>query len=185
MSEEWVGEARGDPVVIVEPDPGWPRAFERLRSRLARALGPRAVRIDHVGSTAVPGLSAKPVIDIQVSVPDVDDEDSYRRAIESLGWELTGREPHHRFFRPPADRPRTVHVHVCGSGSDWERDHLLFVGYLRAHPERAAEYSHLKKELAARYTADRTRYTDAKDAFVRETLQRAREWKAGTMRSSC
>ncbi|MGH9199023.1 MAG: GrpB family protein, partial [Acidimicrobiia bacterium] len=86
--------------------------FDEFRARLAGVLGEVAVRIDHVGSTAVPRLPAKPVIDIQVSVRDVEDEESYRDAIESLGWPLRAREQDHRFFRPPSSDERTVHVHV-------------------------------------------------------------------------
>ena len=141
--------------MIVEPDPGWTDLFEQYKAKLAYALGPVALRIDHVGSTAVPGLPAKPVIDIQVSVRDVTDESGYRPAIESVGWPLRAREPDHRFFRPPASEERSVHVHVCSAGSEWEREHLLFVAFLRAHPEQAAGYGRLKRELARRFGRDR------------------------------
>jgi GrpB-like predicted nucleotidyltransferase (UPF0157 family) len=143
-------------------------------------LGEFALRIDHVGSTAVPGLPAKPVIDIQVSVTDISDEDSYRPAIESLGLPLRGREPDHRFFRPSAGSPRTVHVHVCGAGSRWERQHLLFVDYLREQPKRAREYAQLKLGLAGRFRSDRTRYTEGKNEFIEETLRMADVWAANT-----
>ncbi|CAN5660409.1 hypothetical protein BH24ACT26_BH24ACT26_01290 [soil metagenome] len=173
---EWFGEPIRDPVVISEPDPRWAQLFERYRTRLAEALGPAALRIDHVGSTAVPNLASKPVIDIQVSVADVEDEDSYRPAIESLGWPPRAREPDHRFFRLPASEKRFVHVHVCSAGSKWERDHLLFVAYLRTHPDRAAAYATLKGELAARFGSERESYTNAKDGFIAETLSEAEVW---------
>jgi GrpB-like predicted nucleotidyltransferase (UPF0157 family) len=98
---EWFGEPRRDPVVLLDYHSNWPRLFERYKAKLREALGPVALRIDHVGSTAVSGLSAKPVIDIRVSAPDVTDEDAYRSAIEELGWPLRAREIDHRFFRPP------------------------------------------------------------------------------------
>ena len=177
---EWLGEAKGDPVVIVEPDPHWPELFEQYKSKLEESLGSTAVRVDHVGSTAVADLPAKPVIDIQVSVRDIADEDTYRPAIESLGWPLRAREPEHRFFRPRASEERSVHVHVCSAGSDWERQHLLFVEYLRAHPEHAAEYAQLKRELARRVASDRVRYTDAKDDFIQHVLELAEDWATRT-----
>jgi GrpB-like predicted nucleotidyltransferase (UPF0157 family) len=105
--------------------------------RLHKALAPLEVRIEHDGSTAVPGLSAKPVIDLQVSVPSIADKNGYRPALESLGLVLRARAPDDRFFRPTASAPRTVHVHVCERGSAWERDHILFRDLLRVHPSAA------------------------------------------------
>ena len=133
-----VGEDRSsDAIEVVDYDPAWPARFEAMRARLAEALGPVAVRIDHVGSTAVPGLSAKPVIDIQVSVPDVEDEAAYRDVIEGQGFLSRMMESHHHYFRPPPGLPREYQVHVCSVGSDWECVHLLFRDYLRADPGRA------------------------------------------------
>jgi GrpB-like predicted nucleotidyltransferase (UPF0157 family) len=177
---ELFGEAKGDRVVIAEADPRWTDLFEYYKSKLASALGSTAIRIDHVGSTAIAGLPAKPVIDIQVSVNDVTDEDRYRSAIESLGWPLRARESDHRFFRPPASEERSVHVHVCSAGSDWERRHLLFVAYLSANPEHAAQYAELKRELAQRFGRNRVAYTNAKDDFIVETLRLADDWAART-----
>jgi GrpB-like predicted nucleotidyltransferase (UPF0157 family) len=177
---EWFGEPIGDPVILTDPDPRWPLLFDRFRLHLLEVLGEVALRIDQVGSTAVPGLPAKPVIDIQVSVADISDEDSYRPAIESLGLPLRGRESDHRFFRPPAGSPRTVHVHVCAAGSRWERQHLLFVHYLREQPKRAREYAQLKLGLADHYRSDRTRYTEGKNEFIEETLRMAEGWAANT-----
>jgi GrpB-like predicted nucleotidyltransferase (UPF0157 family) len=173
---QWFGDPIRDPVVISEADPRWAALFGRYRARLVDALGPAALRIDHVGSTAVPDLAAKPIIDIQVSVSDVAAEDDYRPAIESLGWPMRAREPEHRFFRPPATVPRSVHVHVCSAGSQWERNHLLFVAYLRAHRQTASAYAGLKQELATRYGNDRAGYTNAKDAFIAKTLAEAEAW---------
>ena len=177
---EWFGEPRRDPVVVVYSDPEWGGLYEQYRTKLANPLGPVALRINHVGSTAIRGLPAKPVIDIQVSVSDVTNEDSYRPAIESLGWPLRAREPDHRFFRPPATEERFVHVHVCSAGSGWEHRHLLFVAYLRAHPEHTARYARLKHDLAQRFGADRQGYTDAKNDFIAETLALADAWVART-----
>jgi GrpB-like predicted nucleotidyltransferase (UPF0157 family) len=177
---EYLGEPKRDPVEIVDADPAWAGEFEDLRSHLASVLGRTAIRIDHVGSTAVPGLASKPVIDVQVSVRDITDEESYRRQIESLDLPLRIRELEHRFFRPPNDQLRSVHVHVCQSGSKWERDHLLFVAYLRAHPEQVRTYEKRKRELAHTFATDRVRYTEAKSDFIDATLKAAEEWATRT-----
>ena len=175
------GTPSGQPVTLSEPDSAWSARFAGVRDRLMRALGDAVVRVDHVGSTSIPGIVAKPIIDVQVSVPDIEDEDAYRPAIESLGWPMRSREPGHRYFRDPSDQPRRVQVHVCQAGSEWERDHLLFRDYLRAHPVRAAQYGELKRALAPVYgTSDRVGYTEAKTPFIRETVRLAEEWAART-----
>ena len=168
---EFAGATRADPVEVEPYDPAWATVFERWRERLAGALGKTAVRIEHVGSTAVPGLVAKPVIDIQVSVPDVDDDQAYVPAIESVGVSFRFREQGHRYFRP-ATGPRTVHVHVCRAGGEWEREHLRFRDLLRADPVLREAYGALKLELARRYRDDRLAYTDAKTAFILDALDR-------------
>jgi GrpB-like predicted nucleotidyltransferase (UPF0157 family) len=134
------------------------------------------VRIDHIGSTAVDGIPAKPVIDIQISVPDLQAEDEYRPIIEGLGWPMLAREADHLFFRPADGHPRIAHLHVCESGSAWERAHLLFRDYLRAHPDRAQDYAALKRRLAATVGHDRPVYSRSKDPFIAETLAEAEEW---------
>jgi GrpB-like predicted nucleotidyltransferase (UPF0157 family) len=170
----------GDPIAIAAYDRAWPGRYEEMRARLEEALGPVAVRIEHVGSTAIPGLAAKPVIDIQVSVADVDDEDAFKAPIEGLGFLLRWVEPGHRYFRPPPGLPRDYQLHVCSVGSEWERVHLLFRDYLRAHPDVAARYEALKRELAARHTDGRVAYNDAKAPFIDATVKRAAEWAART-----
>ena len=170
---EFAGRPRGDPVEVVPYDPTWPDRYEQWRQRLAAAFGEAAVRIDHVGSTAVPGLAAKPVIDIQVGVADVEEEAAYVPGIESLGVALRFREPGHRYFRPPAGRPRDVQIHVCGAGSAWECEHLRFRDLLLADPELAERYGRLKLELCARYRDDRLAYTDAKTVFILDALDLA------------
>jgi GrpB-like predicted nucleotidyltransferase (UPF0157 family) len=175
-SMELVGESHGAPVVVVPPDPVWIDRFRRTRDAIAGALGETALRIEHVGSTAVPGLAAKPIIDVQVSVPDVADEGAYAPALAALGWPLRMREEDHRFFRDPAGVPRATHVHVCPLGSEWEARHLLFRDYLRAHPERTAAYGALKLALAERYRLDGVAYTEAKGPFIEETLAMADRW---------
>jgi GrpB-like predicted nucleotidyltransferase (UPF0157 family) len=174
------GEPTGEPVVLESWNPAWATEFEGLRSGLAIALGQVAVRIDHIGSTAVTGLDAKPTIDIQIGVPDVQAEDAFRPAIESLGFPMRSREPGHCYFRTPKGAARRVQIHVCTVGSDWEREHLLFRDYLRAQPETARRYAALKRELAIRYAGDRIAYTEAKSPFIRGVVADAERWAEAT-----
>jgi GrpB-like predicted nucleotidyltransferase (UPF0157 family) len=175
---EFLDRASLDPVVIVDYSASWQETFEEWRDRLREALGTTARRIEHIGSTAVPGLAAKPVVDVQVSVPDVADEPSYLPQIEALGLPLRVREPDHRYFRAPGER-RVVQVHVCRAGGAWERDHLLFRDFLRAHPDTAAAYARLKAELARRFRNDRLGYTEGKSSFILTVLDGARRWARG------
>jgi GrpB-like predicted nucleotidyltransferase (UPF0157 family) len=174
------GSSGGDPVEVVPFDEAWAVSFEAWRSRLAGALGAVALRIEHVGSTAVPGLPAKPVVDVQVSVSDTGDEAAYRGTIEGLGLPLRAREPGHRYFRPAPGVPRDVQVHVCDAGGAWERAHLLFRDYLRADPATRDAYGDLKRSLAVRYRDDRVAYNEAKTSFVLDALERAEEWAERT-----
>jgi GrpB-like predicted nucleotidyltransferase (UPF0157 family) len=166
----------GDPHEVISYDPGWAGLFTAWRDRLTAVLGKQPVRIEHVGSTAVPGLAAKPIIDTQVSVPDLDDEESYLTALESAGLVLRLRESGHRFLWPPQSTTRDAHIHVCGIGGSWERDHLLFRDYLRSHPEVRARYAMLKQDLISRWRHDRSAYGAAKTAFVLDTLESANLW---------
>jgi GrpB-like predicted nucleotidyltransferase (UPF0157 family) len=167
-----------DPIEVVPYDPAWIDRFAAYRRRLADELGSVAVRIEHVGSTAVPGLAAKPIVDIQVSVDDLEDEGSYVPGIGHAAAELRSRDTRHRYFRPAGDRPRDVQVHVCEAGSDWERNHLLYRDYLRANAAVRDAYASLKLELAATYRDDRLAYADAKSAFILDALDDARAWAA-------
>jgi GrpB-like predicted nucleotidyltransferase (UPF0157 family) len=171
-----LGSSRPDPIDVVPWDPEWPNRFSELRDRLKAALGELAVRIDHVGSTSIAGIPAKPVIDVQVSVPDVEDTDAYRTQIESLGFGLRYIEAGHRYFRPPPGFPRDYQVHVCQIGSDWERVHLLFRDYLRSHPQVAAEYGRMKLRLADRHRNARIQYNDEKGPFINAVVAAAEDW---------
>jgi GrpB-like predicted nucleotidyltransferase (UPF0157 family) len=170
----------GDPHEVTAYDSAWQERFVTWRDRLTTVLGPAATRIDHVGSTAVPGLAAKPVIDIQVSVHNIADEHSYLPLLQSAGLILRLRENGHLFLWPPPEMPRTVHVHVCASGSSWERNHLLFRDYLRTHPAAAARYATVKQDLIVRWHDDRMAYGEAKTAFVLDTLDAAIRWAETT-----
>src|SRR5262249_58011028 len=113
------------------------------------------------GSTSVPGLAAKPIVDIQVSVADLGGEPRYVPSLQAIGLVLRSRDELHRYLRPPAGRPRQVHVHVCAAGGQWERDHLLFRDYLRAHPATCPRYAEAKQANARRWSHDRQDSTEA------------------------
>ena len=185
MARTWPGftvaegsERPAEPLVVVDHDPAWSRAYECWRQRLAAALGATALRIEHVGSTSVPGLVAKPIVDIQVSVADPGDEPGYVPALRTIGLVLRSRDDLHRFFRPPAGQPRGVHVHVCAAGGQWEHDHLLFRDYLRAHPAAARRYAAVKRAAVRRWSDDSWAYTDAKSVVVLDLLDQAEAWAA-------
>lgn len=172
-----------DAIEIVTYDPDWPQAFAAERDRIAAALGALALRIDHHGSTSVPGLAAKPVIDIQVSVASLEPIASYERGLVGLGYVHV---PHPDdafcpFFHRPQTWPHTHHVHVVRAGGDEERRTLAFRDHLRQHPDVARSYEALKRDLAARHDASDSRaqqaYADAKTEFVTRITERAlREW---------
>jgi GrpB-like predicted nucleotidyltransferase (UPF0157 family) len=161
-------------VELVDYDERWPARFASWQERIIGVL-PDA-HVEHVGSTAVPGLPAKPTIDIQVSVAQLDNEDAYVPALESLELRLRSRDDLHRYFRPPAPQPRSVHVHVCERGSRWERDHPLFRDYLRAHAAARDEYARTKRAAAREWADDRIAYTDAKAGTILAIMQAAEAW---------
>lgn len=137
------------PVVIVEHDPAWHTHFTTLADRIRSALGPLALTVEHVGSTSVPGLAAKPVIDIDLTVADPADESAYRGALEAAGFVLVVREPgwhEHRCFR--LDAP-AANLHVFGPGCPETIRHRMFRDWLRIHPEDRALYREAKEAAAA------------------------------------
>ncbi len=167
-------------ITIQEYDPRWAAEFERERARLQAALGPTAIRIEHHGSTAVPGLAAKPIVDIQISVAALQPMEAYAAALRSCGYVHLPHADDVRcsFFHRPGEWPHTHHVHVVESGSEEERHTLTFRDYLRGHPDAAREYEAMKRDLAERFdgrAADsREAYAAAKSAFVESILRRAR-----------
>jgi GrpB-like predicted nucleotidyltransferase (UPF0157 family) len=168
------------PLVVHDYDPAWQQTYTTWRSRIAAALGAAALAVEHVGSTSVPGLAAKPIVDIQVSVADLTDETRYLPQLAGVGLALRSRDDLHRYFRPPADQPRDVHVHVCGAGSQWEHDHLLFRDYLRAHPAACRRYAEAKRANVRRWSDDGWAYTEAKTGVVLDILEDAADWARAT-----
>ena len=162
------------PVIIVDYDPHWPDLFEELRAPVVAAMGDLIVIVEHVGSTAVPGLAAKPIIDMDVVVPsDADISEAIGR-LATLGYVHRGDLgiPGREAFISPAGKPRH-HLYVCALGSEELRRHRSFRDHLLTHPEDATAYGALKKAAALRFAEDRAAYTEAKTGFVEAVLQRA------------
>lgn len=158
------------PIQIVDYDESWPARFEAEAARLRETLGDLAVRIDHVGSTSVPGLAAKPVVDIQISVPDVTDLDAYAEPLRRLGYEYVPDPDFmdYPFFGWPRGRlDREVHLHVCQAGTEMERRHLAFRDRLRSDVAERDAYAALKRELAMKHGNDIEGYVNDKDAFIK------------------
>jgi putative glutamine amidotransferase len=166
---------RGREYGLVEYDPAWPSMFEDEAARIRAALGDVAVGIEHVGSTAVPGLAAKPVIDIQVSVDAMVPRERFVAPLVALGYEFVTdpTDTEHEYFKKETNGVRTHQIHVCPAGSEWERRHLAFRDHLRASPNDAARYSELKRRLAAEHPRDIMTYIDGKTPFIREIEERA------------
>jgi GrpB-like predicted nucleotidyltransferase (UPF0157 family) len=163
------------PAVVVAYDPRWPAVFEVLKARADAALAGIAHVTEHVGSTAVPGLDAKPIIDIDVVVPAPGPVGPAVDALIRAGWDhegdlgIAGREA----FAPPAGLAYH-HLYVVVAGSKPHRDHVDLRDYLRAHPGEAASYARLKHSLADLLLTDRVAYTDGKAELITEFLRRAR-----------
>lgn len=160
-----------EPIVVVDPDPGWPAHFEQLAGPVRAALADLGARVDHVGSTAVPGLAAKPVIDLDVVMPSPDAVRSAIERLRGLGYVYQGDKgiPGREAFLWPPGAPRH-HLYVVAAGSPPHERHIRFRDRLRASPELAAEYAALKRELAARFADDRLGYNEAKTDFVERVL---------------
>ncbi len=175
--ERWSNADQDDPVEIHPPDPSWPARFEAEAAAIRSVLGERfTYAVHHVGSTAVPGLAAKPIIDIVLEVADRACWASLVEPFQGLGyvyWD-TNPDTSKMFFvkgKPPFGTGRTHHLHV--HTPDAVADILRFRDHLIAHPEEAARYEALKRELAARFPKDRDGYTKAKREFVHAVLRDA------------
>ena len=156
--------------------------YEHEKAEILEVIGNIIVAIEHIGSTAVPGLAAKPIIDIMVAVRKLEDAKSCIQPLQTITYEylpeLEAEMPDRRFFRKGPRGAGTHHLHMVEIGSDfWER-HLLFRDYLRVHPEAAQQYSQLKKELAPKFGSDRDAYTDAKTNFIESVVATARLGRA-------
>lgn len=169
-------------------NPQWPAEFERIRAHLGQILGPLAMRIDHIGSTSVPGLGAKDIIDIQITVAALADEITMR--MQDAGYQPylgfardhvpDGEDPNPElwkkmfFNRPPGQRRCNIHVRIAGNPN--QRYPLLFRDYLRAHPKSALTIERIKRELAKRFANDMDSYYDIKDPVYDLIWDAAQDW---------
>jgi GrpB-like predicted nucleotidyltransferase (UPF0157 family) len=166
-------------MVIVDYDTRWPALFERERQKIMAALAGKAKAIEHIGSTAVPGLGAKPIIDILAGVAAASDFDASTRALQSIGYthDPYPQFPERRFLRDGPMGAGPHHLHMTEYMSDFWQKNVLFRDWLRSHRQDAQAYLSLKKTLAARFGQDRDqyeRYTDGKNDFIQAVLARAR-----------
>jgi len=161
------------PIALADYDPAWPTLFAREADRIRATLGSTAVLVEHAGSTSVPGLAAKPIIDIVLAVPDSADEQAYVPALEAAGYVLRAREPdwfEHRMLKGP-DTDINLHVFTAGA-SEIDRM-LLFRDWLRANDGDRDAYLRVKRDLAQRTWRHVQHYADAKSAIVAEIVERA------------
>ncbi|HKS28181.1 MAG TPA: GrpB family protein [Pyrinomonadaceae bacterium] len=168
-----IGGVERREIRLFDYDPDWPKKFETHAGRIARALGPTALRIEHIGSTSVPNLAAKPIIDILVVVPDSADESAYLPQLEAAGYQLRVREPdwnEHRMLRTPE---RDVHVHVYSIGCPEIERYLAFRDRLRRHAGDRRRYESRKRELAKKEWADTNEYAEAKTDVIESIIAAA------------
>jgi GrpB-like predicted nucleotidyltransferase (UPF0157 family) len=173
LREAIIGEIEQRAIVIADYDPAWPRRFGREEARIRTALGPTALAVEHVGSTSVPGLAAKPIVDILLVVEDSGDEDTYLPALEKAGYVLRVREPdfdEHRMCRTPE---KDVHVHIFSSRSREVARMLLLRDHLRSDQRDRELYASTKRGLASKNWPTMQHYADAKTGIIEDILARA------------
>ncbi|WP_254786020.1 GrpB family protein [Curtobacterium sp. MCBA15_008] len=180
----WVVRPGNGPIHIVEPDPAWPRMAEAVRDHVVETLGVRALRVEHVGSTAVPGLPAKPILDLDLTVADPSDERGWLPRLEAIGFTLTVREPWwhgHRLLRLDATAAAsqalpahpTVFLHVFGPDSPELIKHVVFRNWLRLNSADRDRYAVAKRQAAEQPASTMTEYNARKTSVIREIYQRA------------
>lgn len=168
---ELVGGAEALRVGLHEYDGRWPEIFEQHRRRIADAVSPASVDIEHIGSTSVPGLAAKPIVDIAVAVADITTEEHYLDGLLAAGYELRVREPGHRLVRTPE---RDIHVHIYERGNAAIDEYLLLRNHLRSDAADRALYESTKRALMTQQWDDMNAYADAKTGVILEIKARAR-----------
>ena len=176
-TDEEIAQARVAPVLpapveVVPPDPGWPDEFERVRARVVDALGARALSVEHVGSTSVPGLWAKPVIDVDVTVAKSGDEASYLPDLEAAGFELRVREPQWEEHRCLRGEDPAANVHVWSTGCVEAQRHRAFRDWLRENEDDRRAYAVLKRDLAGQGFTDVMDYNTAKGGLIYDIYER-------------
>lgn len=174
--DQIIGLAPGS-VQLRPYDPAWSYLYELERQELMERIGPHALAIEHIGSTAIPGIPSKPILDIAIAVTSFEEADVCVEPLADISYEYKGESgvPKRRFFSK--GNPRTHHLHILEIESAEWANHLLFRDYLRAHPGTASAYALLKLDLAGRFANDREAYTDGKIEFIHGILRLAEVWK--------
>ena len=171
-----IGLKRG--VVELKPyNPKWKELFKHERELISTTLSDFLVDIQHIGSTAIPAIVSKPIIDIAVAIDDLSNIEQVITLLEEEGYEYRGEQgiPDRHLFVKGGEESRTHHIHVMDNTSfEWKK-HILFRDYLIQHPSEAKQYSKLKKKLASEFEFDRGKYTDGKDEFIQRIIERAKE----------
>ena len=162
-------------IIVVPYNPRWSEMFRREAAQLAAIFGPACLAIHHIGSTSVPGLKAKPIIDMLPVVRDIEAVARFHEPLIGLGYEPMGENgvPGRRYFRKGGDEQRSHHMHVFEEGHAEVARHLSFRDYLRVYPETAAQYAALKSALAQQFPHDIYAYMDGKDAFIKGVIELA------------
>lgn len=167
-------------VQVVPPDPNWKDRFDAEANCIRSSLGDVVVKVHHIGSTSIPDIYAKPVIDILLEVTDVEDLDDHASALAALGYEAKGEFgiPGRRYFRKNSEAGIRIHqIHAFESLSEGLLRHLAFRDYMIAHPTLAQAYSDLKRRLASEFPDDIEAYMDGKDSFIKEHERNAMRWR--------
>jgi GrpB-like predicted nucleotidyltransferase (UPF0157 family) len=172
---EMVGGVEKRKLFLAEHDPSWASGYARHEARVRGALGSTALDVEHIGSTSVPGLAAKPIIDVLVTVPDITAEEDYLDPLLAAGYVLRVREPGHRLVRT---EERDVHIHILEPDDPAAGDYLLLRDRLRADETDRRLYESTKRELVKQDWSDTNAYADAKTSVIEEIKQRAREQRS-------
>jgi GrpB-like predicted nucleotidyltransferase (UPF0157 family) len=164
-------------VGVVSYNSNWKKMYKEESEKIKNVLSDIIIDIHHIGSTAIPGIKAKPVVDILVEVEDIEGVNQYNHKMKELGYEAMGEYgiPKRRFFRKGGNN-RTHHIHVFQLGNKEIERHINFKEYLIAHPKEAREYSKLKEKLANKYNYDVENYTNSKSDFIKEIDKKAKLW---------
>jgi GrpB-like predicted nucleotidyltransferase (UPF0157 family) len=166
-----------DEIILVPYDPAWRELFLETARPMREVLGNLALRIDHIGSTSIQGLAAKPIIDILISVASFEPFDTIEKPLNSIGyfWKPENPDKTKRYFRE-SDGMRRTHVHIYKNGTWGQQFVLLFRDYLRAKPEEQVRYEAVKASLAKQFRTERLKYVEGKSPIVWEIMQRASLW---------
>lgn len=172
-----VGEKMEKPVAIENYNPNWVTEFEHEKAKIKGVLKDKPICVEHIGSTSVKDLCAKPILDIMAGVQHLDEVDKFIDPLKTIGYEFVAHKefPERRFFRKGQWRAGTHHLHIYKFGSEEWNNHLLFRDYLSTHPDIRKQYQQLKQNLSQKHHLDRVGYTQAKAPFIRYVIEEAKK----------